>query len=352
MSLVLSLTDGFRAKSPEFSKNEFRMTEMGITNTFMRQTDSSSSWVTPEIRQKAMMSTGNSLSLLVMDYKDITIRATRPLIIPVDENTSRYVTLTWVTLAYGFHMYPRQHFNNDVDYQLDFNTKFRAYLVKLASTLEGLGLIALNDGKTQVVGDNADLPGGHTFSSDVVHETAATSINNSYIIGDLDALMRLNDFNTFGMDVIGNQHLNTLLNRQEGFGASNQENKQWQWMGKNWQFSNTITNASGKKATGFAVSDGNLAFLTRIEPDSIYRTKLPNGHEWDNIQLPGLGINVGTYGYIKEVDMSSLHAGTSWATRTHMQAFDFAVDVAFVTPYNSDPANIPSPIIKFDVAVA
>lgn len=139
----------------------------------------------------------------------------------------------------------------------------------------------------------------------------------------------------------------------DGFGTFNEENKTLQFDNKRFHFSNSIANATGKKATGFAVADGSLGLLTRVEPDSIMKTKLKTGHEWDTLVLPGLGIETGTYTYEMAVDGSTLAPGaTDHLTRTGEEVFDFAFDIAFVTPYNSNPASIPSPIIKFDIATA
>lgn len=349
MSLVATLVQNFRANAPEYDKFEFRITEAGAFNAFLTQDMSGMSWMTPDLKRTVLGSTpANTVSVPVINYKDVTIRSTRPLTIAADENTSALDVITFSTLAYGFHMYPMQHYNNEIDYQKDFDRKFKAMLVKLAATLDGLAVTALDAAKTQVIGE---VVGGHTFASNVVSEAAAT-LKDSYILADLDPLMRSNDYMPFMMDVVGNQGVNAILQRMEGFGEFNQENKALQFMSKRFGFSNAISNAVGKDATGFAIADGTLGLLTRVEPDSVFRTRLPDGHEWDTFVLPGLGIEVGTYSYISAVDASAVAgAATAHLTRTSMQAFDFAFDIAFPVAYNSAIATIPAPIIKFDVAV-
>lgn len=345
MSLVNTLVQTFRADAPEFDKNEFRVMQAGALATFQKQTDSGSSWVTPDLVNKAKMTTPvNSVVIPVINYKDVTIRSTRPLTISADENTSALYTVVWTTFAYGFKMYPAQHFNNDISYQRDFNAKMRAMLVKMTSAIETVAVAALESAKTQEIGQ---LVGGHTFTLNTVHEFAA-SYKDSSIIGDLQPLMNSNDFYSVALDVVGNQGLNALLRRQEGFGAQNSENQQWQWNGNNFAFSNLVLNPGAKKATGYAVNEGSLGILSRVEPDSIMRTRLKTGHEWDTVVLPGLNIEFGSYTYDEAVSAAGLGAHATHLTRTGAQNFDFAVDLAFITPYNSDPANIPSPIIKFD----
>lgn len=349
MSLVATLAQDFRPSAPEFSKFEFRISEAGAYNAFYEQSMSGNSWLTPDLVQKAQMSPGRSVTIPVINYKDVTIRTTRPLVIAADENTSALYTVQWVTFAYGFLMYPMQHYNNEIAMQQDFNAKFKAFLVKLTAAVDTQALTVLEAAKTQVL---PVVPGGHTFASNVVSETAATR-NDSYILSDLDPIMRTNDFQPYQMHVIGNQGFNSIMRRMEGFGTFNHENKTLQYDSKRFGFSNRITNAVGKTASGFAIGDGTLGMLTRVEPDSQYRTRLKTGHEWDTVMLPGLGINVGTYKYDAAVDASGVAgAATAHLTRTGAMAMDFAVDIAFIAAYNSDRTTIPSSIVKFDVAIS
>ncbi len=346
MSLVNTLVQTFRADVPEFDKNEFRITNAGMLSTFQKQSGAANSWLTQDLISKAKMTTpNNTVTIPVIDYKDVTIRTTRPLTIAADENTSQLYTVTWTTFAYGFKMYQAQHFNNVISYQRDFNAKMRAMLVKMTAAIEAAAVSAVDTAKTQTI---SQLVGGHTFTSDVVHEFAAT-YKDSQIIGDLLPMMNSNDFYDLRLDVVGNQGINALLRRMEGFGVQNSENKQWQWDNNDFMFTNAISNSSGKKGTGFAINSGTLGLLSRVEPDSVYRTKLGTSHEWDTVVVPGLNIEFGTYGYDEAVDLSGAgNAAITHLTRTGARNFDFAVDLAFLTPYVSDASDPITPIIKFD----
>lgn len=346
MSLALTLAQEFRVSTPDFDANEFRVTNAGTFNAFKKQTAGSMSFITDELKARAMNSTGNTLKIPAINYKDVTIRTTRPLTIAADENTSTFYTVTFATLAYGFVMYPTRHINNDVSYQLDFNKKFKAMLVKMMSTLEGQAVAAVDAKKTQVIGE---VTGGHTFAANVVSELNIGNWNSSYILTDLGPMMRSNDFEPHMMDVVGNQSLGAILNRMDGFAAYNSENKTIQYLGKNFGFSNSITNAAGKIATGYAIEDGSLGLLSRVELDSLARTSVADGHKWDMVNVPGIDLDFGSYYYEAAIDASSVDATTTHLTRTKAQYFDWAIDVGWVTKYNSDLATIPSPIIKFDI---
>lgn len=350
MSLLQTLSQGFRASAPEYSRFEYRITEAGCFSAFQRQTTSPMSWISPDLADKFRRSAGRTVDVPVIDYQDVTIRATRPVTIPIDENDSALVTLTPVTLAYGFHMYETLFQNNDITLQQDFNAKMMKMLVKMTSTLDGLAETALNNGKTQVL--NYTPAGTFAFTANVLSETAA-DIKNSYAIGQMDPVMRGNDFGPFNMDIIGNPGVNSLMNYIDGFGKYNQEQKTLQYQGKNFHFSNSIANALNKIATGYAVKDGTLGILTRVEPDSLLKSKTDDGHEWGTMIMPGLGLEFGTYMYNGVVDASTTHgAASAHLTRTPVKVFDFAIDVLFAVAYNSDAATLPSPIVKFDVALA
>ena len=60
---------------------------------------------------------------------------------------------------------------------------------------------------------------------------------------------------------------------------------------------------------------------------------------------------VGTYFYDSVGDYSAIAgAATADMTRTRKEHYGFAVDVAFITSYNSDSTTLPSPILAFNVS--
>lgn len=348
MSLVSTLSLEFRANAPQFDQFEFRATRAGCLDVFKKQSQGVGSFISDDLRQKAAASFGNTVKVPYINYKDVTVRTSRPLVIADDENTSGFYTVTWTTFAAGFTMYPMQHYQNDVDYQRDFNAKYQAIIVKMLKAVEDAARTKIDSGKTQVINQ---VTGGHTFASNVVSETAA-SLKESYIQADLEPMLEGNDYSGMMMDVVGNQGFKAILRRMEGFSDFNTENKTLQFDGKDYHFSNSILNGVGKSATGYAIAPGALGMLTRVEPDSTFRTTLPDGHEWGEVIMPGLELPFGTYTYRAAVDLSANANVASGLTRTTMQAFDFAVDIAFILAHNSDRVTIPSPIIAFDVAVA
>jgi hypothetical protein len=349
MSLIASLSREFRADAPQFDTDEFRATTTGALNLFHRQTKGVSSFISDDLKTKFGASFGNTVRIPVINNKSVSIRTTRPLIIPDDENTSALYTVTPVTFAYGFTMYPAQHYNNDIDYQRDFNAKYAAMIVAMSAAIEAAAEGAIDLAKTQVFNV---VTGGHTVAGNVVSETGIASLKDSYILADLQPIMAGNDFPGLNLHILGNQGFRSVLNRLDTFGEFNEQNKTFMYQNNEFSFTNAISDATDKVATGYAIEPGQLGMVTRVEPDSEYRTNLPDGHQWGKVLVPGLELEFGTYMYREAVDASGLNASTTGLTRTSKIAMDFAIDIAFITKYNSNRATLPSGVLKFDIQTA
>lgn len=358
MSLTLTRVQDVIDLNPNLDKFENRINNLGAYDAFLRQSRSPNSIITPELEAQIFESMGKTVKSVVMNRKGVTIRATRPLVIPIDENTSTFATYTFATLAYGFHIYPNQHHNNYVSMQRDFQHKFLGMLEGFSDSVETLAVAKLDADKTQVI---PQVGVGGAFAANVYSENTGGNLQNSYVLHDLPGMLR--SMRMYGnpmqaqmpatgnMDIVANNYYNGILNRMEGFGVFNQEDKTLHFGGKNFHFTNDIANAAGKVATGYAIADNSIGLMTRVERPSLYGSRTADGHEWGTVRLPKLDIEVGYYYYEGAVDAATAigTADTADMTRDIVQVHDFAFDICFVSTYNSDRANIPSPIIKFDI---
>ena len=79
-----------------------------------------------------------------------------------------------------------------------------------------------------------------------------------------------------------------------------------------------------------------------------------DGHEWGIATLPLLNIPCGTYFYDSVGNYSAIAgAATADMTRTRKEHYGFAVDIAFLTAYNSVPSGegaLASPILAFNIS--
>ena len=343
MSLLATRMQNMRSSS-NLDKNEIRPSRYGALDVFMQQSADPAGILTPELRQKAEQSIGRTLETPVIDYDaGITIGNTRSVTIEDSENTSKMHTITFATYSWGFTIVPAMYMNNEISMQRDFEAKMNKYLYAFAKKLDGVCISALGAAKTQV------------FKDSLQYQTTGNVLESSWddregIIGDINPIMAANDH--FGqIHLVGNGGFESIIRKLAQSGLYNAENKQLEYSDKVLHFTNEIVNAEGKYGTAYAVTDGMLGLLFRFERESFLGTRARTGHEWGIENLPMLNIPCGTYYYESVSDVSGIAgAATADLTRGLKQHYGFAVDVAVVTPYNSDPATNASPIIQLQVA--
>lgn len=343
MSLVLTRIQNIRANS-NLDKFEYRPSRYGALNAFMVQSEDPTGILTEELKQKARTSIGNTLETPVISYDaDITIGSTRTLTIADSENTSKMVQITFATYAWGFTIAPAMYMNNEIGIQKDFETKMMKYIYAFAKKLDEAALAQLAASKTQIL-KNKLL---YDFSSNAVN---AKWTERENVFGDLEVMMGANDF--YGqLHIIGDPGVESIMRKLQQHGLYNDVNKQNEFGTKIVHLTNNIAAAGGKYAQGYAVNAGSLSLLTRFERDCLLGTVSGDGHEWGIATLPLLNMPVGTYFYDSVGDYNDI-AGDATAdmTRTRKEHYGFAVDVAFLTAYNSSPSTSASPILAFNVS--
>lgn len=343
MSLVLTRIQNIRANS-NFDKFEYRPSRYGALNAFMVQSEDPTGILTEELKQKARTSIGNTLETPVIDYDaDITIGSTRTLTIADSENTSKMVQITFATYAWGFTIAPAMYMNNEIGIQKDFETKMMKYIYAFAKKLDEAALAALAANKTQVL-KNSLL---YNWSSNAIN---AKWTERENVFGDLEVMMGANDF--YGqLHIVGDPGVESIMRKLQQHGLYNDVNKQNEFGTKIVHLTNNIAAVENKYAQGYAVNAGSLGMLTRFERDCLLGTVSGDGHEWGIATLPLLNMPVGTYFYDSVGDYNTI-AGVATAdmVRTRKEHYGFAVDVAFLTAYNSAPSTLASPILAFNVS--
>lgn len=349
MSLILTRSQNWRVKAPQFDKNMTRIGEYGALDFFVQQTDSGRSFVTPELKDAAMRSVGTTLQIPVIDYDgDVTVANVRTCTVADNENTSRLYTVVFATYAVGFTMVPSLFMNNDISYDHDFNRKMEKVLRAMADSMDKAAVATLEANKTRVFKNplTYGAPNDQPPVGDVLN---APWDSRQEIVGDLKPIFRANDYGRNIMHIIGNSGVDSVLGKSMEYGEYNEVNKQRQWNDKVVHFTENIVNEAGDFATGFAVEDGNVGYLTRSGRENILGTKAL-GHEFDIVNMPILNMPVDTHYYEAIGDQSAIAGEASADMNCNLkQYFSFAVDIAFLVSYNSDPEEIANPIAKFKI---
>lgn len=388
MSLVLTRIQNVLAQS-NLDKNEYRASRYGALDAFVAQSNDPNGILTPEMREKARTSIGKQLITPVIDYDGgITISHDRPLVIQDSENTSRFLSINFATYSFGFTIAPAMYMNNEIGIQRDFETKLMKYVYKLAQTLDEAALAAIAAAKTNVI-NNSLL---YNKTGNIIN---AKWTERENVLGDLEVIMGANDFYT-PLTIVGDAGIESITKKLAQHGLYNDVNKANEYAGKTFHFTNNIgkgayvanpggadyvntddwkgqpinpgiennaeqypdrgpytpvTKGANLYAQGYAISQGTLGLLHRFERDCLLGTVSGDGHEWGIATLPLLNLPVGTYFYDSVGNYSDIAgAATADMVRTRKEHYGFAVDIAFVTPYNSDPANLASPILGFSIS--
>lgn len=342
MSLINTRIQNVRANS-NIDKNELRPSRYGGLDLFMSQTDDPAGIITPELKAKAEKSIGSTLETPVIDYDaGVSIGNTRSVVIVDDENTSQMYTITFATYAWGFTLVPSLYMNNEIGLQRDFETKFKKYLYKFASTLDSAAVTALSTAKTQVFVDILNYT-----------ETANTIVSpwslRENVVGDINPIMAAND--QFGdISIVGNAGIESMIRKLAQKSIYNSENKTLEYSDKTFHFTTRVPNESGDFANGYAVGNGSVGILTRFEREALLNTTMADGTSWGIDVLPMLNFPIGTYFYESKGDFSAINgAASADMDRVRKEHYGFAVDIAFLTPYNSSPSTIANPIAKFTI---
>lgn len=354
MSLVLTLMQPLRNSyaANGLDKNEQRRSRYGAWDFYRRQSRANedgsaglaSSIITPEMRKNIKRSMGNTVQVPVLDAQDVVITNVRSCVVADNENTSKLITLTFVTYAFGFTMIPAQYQNNQIGYQQDFTQKLNNYLLKFAATLDTAAVNNLSANKNQYF--PADITAYYPVVGNALQVSQAQK-NDFY--NNASAILETMDF--YGTtNVVASTSAKPMINRLQAQGAGNQTNEDFQFNGYDWNFTNRLTNGAGIQSTAYLVGDGMVGVENRNDPDARAGSRTGNGKVWGEAPLPLVDLTVGTYYYDDCADKSGLHAGTAHLTRTRVEGFEWSTDICFVNSYNSAPATKYNPIIKAEVS--
>ena len=154
MSLLATRLQNWRIQNPELDRNMTRPCEYGALDFFIQQTDAPNSIISPNLRDRAFASIGNTVQVPVINYDgDVTVANVRSCTIADAENTSALYTVVWKTYSVGFTMVPTLYMNNEISYDHDFARKMEKICRALATALDVDAVAALEAQKTQVFKD-------------------------------------------------------------------------------------------------------------------------------------------------------------------------------------------------------
>lgn len=343
MSLIATRLQNWRVEDPEFDRNMTRPCEYSALDFFVEQTDARNSIINPRLRERAFASIGNTVQIPVINYdENVQVSNVRSCVIADNENTSALYTVTWATYAVGFTMVPAAYMNNEISYEHDWLRKMEKISRAMANALDSAAVAQLEAQKTQVFKSKLN----YTVTGNVIEVPTQMSTE---ILGDINPMMRANCYPE-QIHVIGNAGVDALIRKLAQHGIYNDVNKRMEYDNKVIHYTNNVVDESGKMGTLFAVVDGNVGVLTRVDREALRRAR-SNFHEWDVVRIPFVDLPVGSHYYTEVGDQSKLWGDATADLNCGVKEFfGFSVDVAFLVAYNSNPATIANPIIKAEIA--
>ena len=346
MSLINTYKQEIRAKLPNpVERDEWRFTRYGLLTAVREMTASPQSILTSDLKAKAAVSEGRDLKIPVFTLGNLTIKNARSCNIGGLDNTTEMVTVNWTTLVVDISMKKAEHHKNEVSYLEDLNKKLLLADNTLAKAVEQLIYAKLDADKSQVYA--SPLAGG-TYPL-VGNTLQVAAPQQEYFFNDLEAIMEGDDFYSMPFKVMGSTTLKPAVKHYGNQGASNDETLDYQFDAYDFRFSNHVTIGGGQKATGFCMTDGSLGIMTRINIDSEMGNVAGDGTRWEKTFMDKLGFEVGVQ-YKSKCDDLSGQAGLEHLTASMVENWQFSIDVALLTPYNSDPATKAGVIKKFEFA--
>lgn len=342
MSLIATRLQNWRVEDPNYDRNMTRPCEYGALDFFAEQTNARNSIITPNLRDRAFASMGNTVQIPVINYdENVQVSNVRTCVIADNENTSALVTVVFATYYVGFTMVPAAYMNNEISYMHDFNRKMEKVSRAMANALDKGAVAALEANKTQVFKTLLN----YTQNANTIQVPKQMA---SEILGDVNPIMRANCYPEY-IHIIGNAGIDSLIRKLAQHGIYNDVNKRMEYENKVIHYTNNVVDEAGKMGTFFAVADGNVGILTRVDREAL-RGTTANFHEWGVTRLPYVDIPVGFHYYTAVGDQSQIMgAATEDLTCAVKEYFSFSIDVAFMVAYNSNPEDVANPIIKAEI---
>lgn len=348
MSLIATYLDDINASYPSnLDRDELRTTNDGLLTAVLSMTTSQRSILSPTLREKAENdSQGREIDIPVRKKGNVTINNARSCTIGGGQSETDTVRVIWQTASADILMVPAQYGKNQIGYADDLAQKIEemveAFKIEIENDLDTL----MDNNKSQVYG-SALVGTEYPLVGDAIQ---VTTEQMKFFFGDISPINFADDFAQPLNKVIASHVAMRYVERYIEQGGGNAENTSYQFSGKDYTFSNRVTNGAGKNATGYWMPDGSLGLLTRVDEDAKMGHKAGDGSEWSTENLPGLPFAVGVLYKSQCSDQSALEtAGLEHLKATKIEHFQISFDYAMLSPYNSDIATKPSSIRKFEV---
>jgi len=346
MSLAATYLQDIRAQYPSnLDRDHLRETRHGLLTAVMQMTDAQDSIVSSDLKTKAVASQGRNLDIPIMKKGTVTIKNTRSCTIACGQSESDLIRVVWKTASVDICMVPGQYEKNEIGYTTDLAKKIKERVEAFKSAIEVDLDSAIDTAKNQVYGSSL-VTDKYTPAGNALQVAFA---DREFFFNDIDPINFEDDFYNEDVYIIASPSMMADVRKYINQGTGNDENLAFQFNGKNFTFSNRLTNDAGVSSTGYFMPNGSVGLLTRVDVDARMRAIASDGTEWFEDTLPNLPFTVGIQYKSKCDDKSAMEAdGLGHLTATKVEHWQISFDYAIITPYNADMAVESGAIRKFE----
>lgn len=293
--------------------------------------------------QAAKKSSRHVAKIPVLKKLDPTgvIKATRscdPVDSPVD---SAFVSPTYGTYSFSFHMTPAYNEENYISFQEEFAWKLMQHVQAFYAELDA-DLVAYLEANKSLV-NASTLFGGATAGVVTV-----PAVEKDEFYRSIPSIMFRNDNSAQRVIDIANPESQIMYDFLARQGAGNSVNTSYQISNFAPYRSNRVANALAMQETHYLIPEGNIGLLDWLPYEYKANKRLSETDLWTTVADPFFPqLTWGLRYKAKCADLSAVVGGISDQTNAYVDMYEFSIDLAPFHSYSSDTS---SPILKYQIA--
>lgn len=312
--------------------------------------------LTPGLKAHLQQVEGRTTEYTGLKETVITTTSTESFTIPAHLSTSEQKTLTLVTIASGFQVYPAWFQNNTITEADYLANKYDEVFMAMANAKEVLMAALLNTYRNQNALAVTQINGGSgTFAFDAGLDTLTVNKAGQLdtMFANLKTLMRIakkaGNYNI----VVNEGGFNLALNEILKYGAANEKNLSFiqNMMPRFFETLNIAPEAFQFKA--YLLVDGAVGYVENYPFDFRTGTTV-DSKVWGIMDSPApyVGERLNVYHNKEAVDASSLGETTAHLKMTSMEEWEFIDKFFLITNYTSDLTTRVQDIVKITGATS
>ena len=347
MSIVNLKKQNARGTYPsQLDRQELRQQEYGFIDAALRGTSGILTGVNQGVISQSWGAPATQVPVFSKNVTAATV-GTMTCTFPNKDATAALVNITFVKAHTGFRIIPRLTDQSDIVTEAqDFMRQYKDAEEGLADFLETQILAAIDAAKATTY--NSAFVGALAKYPLLADALQVAAVDVPFFLNDAKSIMQSDDFSRNGLDVIGDAQLASFVSQYTNQGSGNNANTAFQFNGYTFGYSNTTTTSAAAVSTGYIMPGGSVGIVAKVSPDAAAnRQSMSDGVRWsvESSDLMGIDMSMMIKDSCEDV---ALITGNADDTNALVKNVQMSINVAIVTPYNSNAVLNAGGIKKFD----